>query len=76
VLWSNELGKGNIHSRALAPYVLAGKAGGALTTGRFLTYAGDLPHNNLLVSVLQAMGISVAKFGKEDWCTGALTGFI
>jgi len=76
VLWSNELGKGNVHSRELAPYVLAGKAGGALRTGRFLTYPREVPHNNLLVSILQAMDISVAKFGREDWCTGALTGFI
>ena len=76
LLWSNELGKGNAHSRALAPYVLAGKAGGALRTGRFLTYTGDPPHNNLLVSILQAMDISVAKFGKEEWCTGALTGLL
>lgn len=76
LLWSNELGKGNTHSRQLAPYVLAGKAGGALRTGRFLSYTGDLQHNNLLVSVLQAMDVPVAKFGKEDWCTGALAGLL
>ena len=76
LLWSNELGKGNAHSRQNAPYVLAGKAGGALRTGRFLSYPGDLPHNNLLVSLLQAMDIPVAKFGKEEWCTGALSGLL
>ena len=76
LLWSNELGKGNAHSRQLAPYVLAGKAGGALKTGRFLSYTGDLPHNNLLVSLLQAMDVPVTKFGKEEWCTGALTGLL
>ena len=76
LLWSNELGKGNAHSRQLAPYVLAGKAGGALPTGRFLTYTGDLPHNNLLVSVLQAMDVSVSRFGKQEWCTGPLTGLL
>jgi uncharacterized protein DUF1552 len=76
LLWSNELGKGNEHSRQRAPYVLAGKAGGALRTGRFLSYTGDLPHNNLLVSVLQAMDIPVAKFGKEEWCTGPPTGLL
>ena len=76
LLWSNELGKGNAHSRQNAPYVLAGQAGGALRTGRFLSYTGDLPHNNLLVSVLQAMDVPVTKFGKEEWCTGALTGLL
>ena len=76
VLWCNELGKGNTHSRQLAPYVLAGQAGGALRTGRFLSYTGDLPHNNLLVSLLQAMDVPVAKFGKDEWCTGPLTGLL
>jgi hypothetical protein len=76
VFWCNELGKGNTHSRQLAPYVLAGNAGGALRTGRFLTYTGDLPHNNLLVSMLQAMDVSVTKFGKDEWCTGPLSGLL
>jgi hypothetical protein len=25
---------------------------------------------------LQAMDVPVAKFGKEEWCTGALTGLL
>ncbi len=76
VMWCNELGKGNAHSRKLAPYVLAGKAGGALRTGRFLTYAGDPPHNDLLVSVLQAMDIPATTFGKAEWCRGPLAGLL
>lgn len=76
LLWSNELGKGNTHSRQSAPYVLAGRAGGALRTGRFLTYTGDLPHNNLLVSLLQAMDVSTTRFGNDDWCTGPLSGLL
>ena len=51
--------------------MLAGSAGGALRTGRYLSYEGQgLPHNNLLVSILNAMGVPDAKFGKPDWCTG------
>ncbi|HEY4187963.1 MAG TPA: DUF1552 domain-containing protein [Polyangia bacterium] len=76
VFWCNELGKGNTHSRQLAPYVLAGQAGGALRTGRFLSYTGDLPHNNLLVSMSQAMDVSITKFGKDEWCTGPLAGLL
>jgi hypothetical protein len=76
MLWSNELAKGNTHSRIDAPYVLAGGAGGALRTGRFLTYAGDVPHNNLLVSILNAMDIPDTRFGKAEWCTGPLTGLL
>jgi hypothetical protein len=77
ILWSNELAKGNTHSRMGAGYVLAGSAGGALQTGRFLDYTGQsLPHNNLLVSLLNAMGIPDQKFGESDWCTGPLTGLL
>jgi hypothetical protein len=76
ILWCNELAIGNVHSRTDAPYVLGGRAGGALTTGRFMTYAGTVPHNNLLVSILNAMGIPDQTFGKPDWCTGPLSGLV
>ena len=76
ILSCNELGKGNAHSRKNAPYVLLGSAGGALSTGRFLSYAGDPPHNNLLTSLLVAMGIPATTFGKDDWCTGPLAGLL
>jgi hypothetical protein len=77
ILWCNELAKGNTHSRQDAPYVLAGSAGGALRTGRFLSYENEgLPHNNLLVSLLNAMDVPDTTFGKPDWCTGPLTGLL
>jgi hypothetical protein len=65
-----------VHSRDDAPYVLAGSAGGALRTGRFLSYAGDVPHNNLLVSILNTLGIPDTTFGRSEWCTGPLPGFL
>ena len=76
ILWCNELAIGNVHSRIDAPYVLGGRAGGALTTGRFLTYPVAVPHNNLLVSILNLMGIPDQTFGKPDWCTGPLAGLV
>ncbi|HEX6765010.1 MAG TPA: DUF1552 domain-containing protein [Polyangiaceae bacterium] len=76
LLWCNELAKGNVHSRVDAPYVLAGSAGGALRTGRFLQYSGDVPHNNLLVSILNTLGVADTTFGRREWCTGPLTGFL
>ena len=78
LLWCNELAKGNIHGHADAPYVLAGRAGGGLRTGRFLSYAGGstVPHNNLLVSLLNAMGLPDTTFGKAEWCQGALSGLV
>jgi hypothetical protein len=76
VLWVNELGKGNTHSRKQAPYVLVGRAGGALRTGRHLSFTGDPPHNDLLVSVLLAMDIPATTFGKAEWCRGPLPGLL
>ena len=72
LLWCNELGRGNTHSRDNAPFVLAGSAGGALRTGRYLEYA-DVPHNDLLVSILNVMGVPDTVFGKPEWCSGPLT---
>jgi hypothetical protein len=76
ILWVNELGKGNTHSRKDAPYVLAGSAAGALATGRYLRFDADRPHNDLLVSLLQAMGLPDTTFGNPDWCTGPLSGLL
>jgi len=76
ILWCNELGKGNAHSGLKAPYVLAGRAGGKLRTGRFLAMSGTVPHNNLLVSLLNAMDIPATRFGKPEWCTGPLPGLV
>ncbi len=77
VLWCNELAKGNTHSRQDAPYVLAGSGGGPLVTGRYLNYEGQgLAHNNLLVSILNAMDVPDTTFGRASWCTGPLPGFL
>jgi hypothetical protein len=74
VLWGNELGAGNSHSYKNIPWVLAGGAGGYLRTGRQLNYK-DQPHNNLLVSVCNAMGFDDVKtFGIPGVCTGPLMG--
>ena len=72
VLWGNELGVGNSHTYMNIPWVLAGGAGGYLKTGRALKFP-DLPHNDLLVSVCNAMGLDdVTTFGIPGVCTGPL----
>jgi hypothetical protein len=74
ILWGNELGDGATHSYRDIPWVLAGGAGGQLSGGRLLQYQ-DEPHNNLLVSVCQAMGQKdVNTFGIPGVCTGPLAG--
>lgn len=76
LLWCNELAKGNIHAGDNALYVVAGRAGGAIRTGRFLKFDGRVPHNNLLLSLVRAMGVDAQTFGNPQWCTGPLTGLL
>ena len=73
VLWINELAKGNIHSHQPLPVIIAGGAGGALRTGRLVTYNPVQPHNNLLVSIANTMGTNITTFGNPAYCTGALS---
>jgi Protein of unknown function (DUF1552) len=74
LLWGNELGAGNSHTYRDIPWLLAGGAGGSLQMGRFLQFP-DQPHNNLLVSVCNAMGLhDVTTFGIPGVCTGPLEG--
>lgn len=73
VVWGNELGRGNSHTRNNIPFVLAGRAGGALQTGRYLKF-DDVPHNNLHVSLLNMMGVDTNTFGNPAYCTGPLSG--
>ena len=71
LLWGNELGVGNTHDYKNIPWLLAGGSS-YFKMGRSLQF-NDLPHNNLLVSVCNAMGLSdVSTFGIPGCCTGAL----
>jgi hypothetical protein len=73
VIWTNGLGKGNNHTRQNIPYVLLGSAGGYFATGRYLQF--NNAHNDLLVSILNAMGLPAEKtFGDPAQCKGPLPG--
>jgi hypothetical protein len=49
--------------------VLIGDAGGYLRPGRLLTFGGK-PHNNVLVTVANAMGVELRTFGEASLCDG------
>ena len=78
VLRTNELGKGNSHTRNDIPYVLAGSCGGYFNTGRYVFYrdsliADDGPaHNNMLLSLCAAMDVPTSTFGLPEFCDGPL----
>ena len=74
VLWGNELGRGNSHSRTTVPMVLAGGAAAGIQTGRYLRYQDGVAHNRLLVSILNMLGVDVDTWGTNDNGTGGLVG--
>lgn len=73
VFWGNSLSKGNTHARKSVPFVLAGSAGGYHRTGRFLKF-GARSHTDLLVSILNSVGVPVTTFGEAKHCNGPLPG--
>ncbi|MCU0683053.1 MAG: DUF1552 domain-containing protein [Polyangiaceae bacterium] len=72
ILLGSELSRGNTHSHSDINFLLAGGAGGAWKTGRYLNFEGKVPHNNLLVSILNGMGVATNTFGDPAYCTGPL----
>ena len=73
IVWTNELGKGNSHTRNNIPFVLVG-GGLRFDMGRSLKF-DNVPHNRLLMSFCEAMGHPTDSFGNPDYCgEGPLTG--
>lgn len=58
------------------PYLLAGSGGGVIETGRYLELPEQTPHNALLVSILQAMGLADDTFGDAAPGIGPLPGLV
>ena len=73
VLLCTEVCDGNTHLHENMPFVVAGKAGGCIETGRVLD-AGGQRHAGLLASLAHAMGESIGGFG--DTNTGPLPGLL
>ncbi|WP_437961751.1 DUF1552 domain-containing protein [Sorangium sp. So ce119] len=71
VFFGSELSDPPSHNKTNMPFLLAG-GGGGLRTGRWLRYP-NLPHNNLLVSILNLFGDARDTFGDPRYCTGPLT---
>lgn len=75
LLYTSEFSNGSRHSAWNVPVLLAGSAGGALQTGRFISYdeadAGSFDYasnestHNLYTTVLQALGEPDTHFGND-----------
>lgn len=75
IVWTNELGKGNSHTRNSIPFVLVG-GGLGFKMGQAAKFDHQ-PHNRLLLSLTEAMGHPEKTFGNPDYCgEGSLTGLV
>jgi hypothetical protein len=69
VLYGSGLGDGNRHTHHDLPVVLAGGAGGRLSTGRLIDLKEETPMANLFLSMLDMMGTPTQSIGNS---TGSL----
>jgi Protein of unknown function (DUF1552) len=63
VLYGSSMSNGNQHDHDPLPVVLAGGASGQLSGGRHVTYAPHTPMSNLLLTVMDKLGIQADKHG-------------
>ncbi len=73
VVWTNELSDGFVHSRTDMPFVVAGGGAAGLRTGRWMDF-GHTPHNALLVSLLNAVGVRDVQRVGDFGAAGPLPG--
>jgi len=73
VLHGSCLANGSWHNHDNMPFVLAGGSASGIAGGRSLQF-DKVPHNKLLVSIAQHMGLSINQFGNQDSSPGPLPG--
>jgi len=71
IVYGGGLADGDRHQHDDLPLLLAGRGGNTIQTGRHLRFPAETPMANLLVSMLDRMGVPNSFFGDS---TGALRG--
>jgi hypothetical protein len=66
ILYGGGLGEPNTHTPENLPIVLAGRAGGAFTSGQHLYTGGHVPITNLYRSMLDTVGAKTEKIGDSN----------
>ena len=66
MLFGAGMSQGNTHSGVNIPILLAGRAGGAIKTGRHIQTPTNTQHSNFLLSVLHKMGVDKERFAKSS----------
>jgi Protein of unknown function (DUF1552) len=65
-LFGSGMGDGNQHRHSDLPVLLAGKLNGKFQTGYHLDYKEDTPMANLLVTILDSVGVPMEKLGDSS----------
>ncbi len=73
IVWTNELGQGNIHTLEDIPYVLVG-GGLNFKLGQSIKFSKAVPHNRLLLSLAHGFGHTIKTFGNKDYCAAGPLG--
>jgi hypothetical protein len=73
LVWCSEVSQGDTHSHVNMPFLVMG-GGWHFQTGRYIQVPAGTSHSNLLVSILNAMGVETETFGLADYCQGPLAG--
>jgi hypothetical protein len=69
ILFGSGMGDGNLHRHFDLPCVLAGRLNGTIQSGRHINYPDKTPMTNVLVTLLDKIGMPMDKIGDS---TGAL----
>jgi hypothetical protein len=63
ILFGSGMGDGNLHRHFDLPCVLAGGLGGSIRPGNHIRYPDNTPMSNLLVALLDKIGLPIEKIG-------------
>jgi hypothetical protein len=63
VAYGSAIGDGDRHNHDDLPILVAGRAGGAITSGRYLRFASETPCANLWLTLLDAVGVEAPALG-------------
>jgi hypothetical protein len=70
ILYGGGMGDGNLHGHADLPCLMAGSLGGRFRTGQHVAYPDDTPMSNLLLTILDKVGVELEFLGDS---TGRIT---
>ncbi len=65
ILWyATDVGDGKSHSSTLMPFIVAGRAGGSLKSGRYMAFTDQPRHQRLLTDFCHRLGVDIPEFGQ------------